>query len=260
MKLLTLSRPKSEEDTMEYHKWFSPALGQEMEFKVYGQGGKPVIVFPSSGGRFYEYEDFGMIEACQDFIQSGQFQFFTPDSVDAQSWLCDHRNPWERSQRHNEYDTYITQELLPYIRSCNPWPGRYLVTGCSMGGYQSSTFYFRHPELFDSLIALSGVYSLRFFVGESLEPSLHLNSPIEYMAHLQDTARLEQYRRAFLVFAAGQGRWEEQTLEDMHRLQEVLAHKQVPAWFDYWGHDVDHDWPWWRKMMPYFLGKYQESR
>ncbi|MRR32500.1 transposase, partial [bacterium] len=46
---------------IEYHKLWSPALGQEMEFKVYGHAGKPTLVFPAQGGRFYEFEDFGMI-------------------------------------------------------------------------------------------------------------------------------------------------------------------------------------------------------
>ena len=44
----------------EYFRWFSPSLGKDMELNVYGHAGKPVIVFPSSGGSYYEYEDFGI--------------------------------------------------------------------------------------------------------------------------------------------------------------------------------------------------------
>ena len=29
----------------------------------------------------------------------------------------------------------------------------------------------------------------------------------------------------------------------------------IPAWVDLWGPDVNHDWPWWRRQMPYFLEK-----
>jgi esterase/lipase superfamily enzyme len=53
---------------VEYHKWFSPCLGHDMEIKVYGHYGKPVLVFPAQSGRFYEFEDFGMIAACQSWI------------------------------------------------------------------------------------------------------------------------------------------------------------------------------------------------
>jgi len=28
---------------------------------------------------------------------------------------------------------------------------------------------------------------------------------------------------------------------------------EVGPGFDYWGPDVDHDWPWWRRMLPYAL-------
>lgn len=240
---------------IEYQKWYSKELGQDMEFKVYGTGGKPVIVFPSSGGSFFEYEDFGMIEACADFINSGEFQFFTPSSVDSQSWLNKEAHPAARAHRHNQYDAFITKEFVPYIRSRSDWEGNYLVTGCSMGGYHSANFYFKHPDLFDSLISLSGVYSLRFSVGDYMDENIYLNSPIDYLPSLNDPAFLERYCGSCIVFAAGQGQWEEQTLHEMRILQRVLTDKNIFAWFDYWGYDVDHDWPWWRKMMPYFLGK-----
>ena len=48
---------------IEYHRWWSPHLQQDMELKVYGYYGKPVVVFPAQGGRFFDYENFGMIGA-----------------------------------------------------------------------------------------------------------------------------------------------------------------------------------------------------
>jgi len=53
----------------------------------------------------------------------------------------------------------------------------------------------------------------------------------------------------------GQGAWEDDCLRDTRALDAALAAISVPAWFDYWGHDVNHDWPWWYKQMNYFLGK-----
>src|ERR1700719_596773 len=47
----------------EYHKWYSPRLGRDMELLVFGHAGLPVLVFPTSGGRFYEFEDRGMVGA-----------------------------------------------------------------------------------------------------------------------------------------------------------------------------------------------------
>ena len=34
-----------------YYKEWSQALGREMEFKVYGTAGVPVLAFPCGGGR-----------------------------------------------------------------------------------------------------------------------------------------------------------------------------------------------------------------
>ena len=48
---------------IEYQKLFSSSLGQDMEFKVYGHYGQPIIAFPSSRGRFFDFENNGMIES-----------------------------------------------------------------------------------------------------------------------------------------------------------------------------------------------------
>jgi esterase/lipase superfamily enzyme len=128
-----------------------------------------------------------------------------------------------------------------------------LVTGCSMGAYHSANFFFRHPEFFDSLIALSGVYSTDYFFGDYRPTPIYLNSPIHYLQNLQDPALLDQYRHSRLIFCCGQGAWEEPMIADTRRLGEILAAKQVPAWIDFWGQDVNHDWPWWFKQINYYL-------
>ena len=39
----------------------------------------------------------------------------------------------------------------------------------------------------------------------------------------------------------------------IRRLDAVLKQKGIRAWVDYWGYDVSHDWPWWKKQIRYFL-------
>ncbi len=70
----------------EYHKWHSSALRRDMELLVFGTGGTPVLVFPTSMGRFYDYEDRRMIAAVGHKYQTGQLQAFCVDSVDSESW------------------------------------------------------------------------------------------------------------------------------------------------------------------------------
>lgn len=240
---------------VEYHKWYSPVLNQDMELKVYGDGGKPVLVFPAQGGRFFEYEDFGMVNAVSGFIDSGRIQLFTVDSVDNQSWANWNVHPATRGHRHEDYDRYIIQEVVPFIRYKNSGERKILTTGCSMGGYHSGNFFFRHPDVFDGVIALSGLFQLRLFVGNHFDDTIYFNSPIHFLPELEDAWFLDQYRQSRIVICTGQGAWEEDMVADARKMQEILSSKEIPAWVDFWGHDVNHDWPWWRRQLPYFLEK-----
>ena len=53
-----------------YVKKYSPSLDREMEYKIYGDKGKGVLVFPSQDGRFYDYQDFDMVASLSQFIDS----------------------------------------------------------------------------------------------------------------------------------------------------------------------------------------------
>lgn len=240
---------------IEYHKWWSDHLHQDMEIKVYGHTGKPVLVFPTQGGRFYEYEDFGMVEACRESIDAGKIQLFTVDSIDNQSWANWSIPPADRARRHEDYDRYITQEMIPFIHHRSTWKGKYFTTGCSMGAYHAPNFFFRHPDVFDGVIALSGILRLNLFIGDYMDEVVYLNTPLVYLRNLTDEAYLSAYRQSTIVLCSGQGAWEGPMLADAYELKAILDSKHVPCWIDIWGYDVNHDWPWWRRMMPYFLGK-----
>jgi esterase/lipase superfamily enzyme len=122
-----------------------------------------------------------------------------------------------------------------------------------MGGYHAANVVFRHPDAFDGLIALSGLYQLGLFVGDDDSEPVYLNSPLRYLPNLDDPRFLERLREAKLAIVVGQGAWEDDMLADTRALRDVLAAKGIPAIVDEWGHDVNHDWPWWRKMLPHYL-------
>jgi esterase/lipase superfamily enzyme len=238
----------------ETHTWYSPSLSQDMTLKVYGQAGKPVMVFPAQGGTFYEFEDFGMVEAVRGFIDAGSIKVFTVSSVDNQSWANVHVHPADRARRHEDYDRYIVQEVAPFVRQHGQGSQqKFLATGCSMGGYHAPNFFFRHPDVFDAVISLSGLFQLGLFIGDYMDETVYLNSPLHYLPNLTDPWYLDQYRQSRIILCAGQGAWEDMMLADLRAVEGVLRAKQVPVWVDYWGYDVNHDWPWWRKQLPYFL-------
>jgi esterase/lipase superfamily enzyme len=242
---------------VEHHQWRSPRLGQDMELKVYGKGGRPFIVFPTSSGRFFDFENNGMVQAAERFIQRGGITLYAVDSIDQQSWDNREKPPEEKARRHNDYDWYIMEEVVPFIRGRGGHDGRIMCTGVSMGASHSVLFFFKHPEVFQGTIALSGIYNFRSFLnnyqGDSLD--VYFNSPLDFLPNLNDPWYLEQYRRSNIIICVGQGAWEEPMVADARRMQAVLQAKQVPCTIDFWGPDVNHDWPWWRKQFPYFLEK-----
>ena len=240
----------------EYHKWFSPCLGHDMELKIYGYYGKPVLVFPPQGGRFFDYEGFGMIDVISPFIESGQIKVFTVDSVDGQSWANWDAHPADRARRHQDYDRYIMEEVVPFIRKhCGDTAQKFLTTGVSMGAYHAANFFFRHPDIFDTVIALSGLYGLNHFIGDYIDDNVYFNAPLAYLPNLEDPWYLDLYRQSTIIICVGQGAWEDEMVRDTIALKQILEQQDIPHWVDIWGYDVDHDWPWWHKMLYYFLDR-----
>ena len=243
---------------IEEHRWWSRYLNREMALNVYGHWGKPFIVFPCSCGRYFDYETMGMVDAIAGFIDSGKIKLFCVDSVDKSSWYNFAISPAERNERHEAYDRYIVQEVVPFIRDhCKSPQVRMMANGCSMGAYHSINFFLKHPDIFDGTIALSGLYRLdrpEFRLSADDIPSVYFNSPVNYLAGLGDPWFLDRYRNRSIIVCVGQGAWDHEALEDTRRLDSLFREKSIPAWINYWGHDVNHDWPWWYRQMNYFLG------
>jgi esterase/lipase superfamily enzyme len=181
-------------------------------------------------------------------------KLFTVDGVDGQSWSNTNVHPADRARRHQDYDRHVVEEVVPFVQ-CHASSATLWTTGCSMWAFHAANMFFRRPDLFDGVIGLSGLYRATFFTGGYSDDTVYFNSPLDYLPGLDDAWHLERYRRGRIVFAVGQGAWEEDCVRDTRELESILAAKGVPAWFDYWGHDVDHDWPWWRRMLPYFLDR-----
>ena len=240
---------------VEFLSHWSGQLGREMQVNRYGHAGLPIVVFPSSGGTHNEYADFGMIDACRSSIESGKVQFFTLSSIDSESWLADHKNPHDRALAHQAYDRYLIHEAVPFIKHKTGWFDGMMATGCSMGGYHSLNFFLQHPDVFTKVIALSGVYDARFFWGYDYgqDQDVYYNSPADYIWHQNDPWFIDRYRQADIIVCSGQGDWEQDGLPSFYSLKQAFEQKNIPAWFALWGHDVSHDWIWWRKQMPYFL-------
>ena len=242
-----------------YEKHWSSYLNREMEFKVYGHGGKSVLFVPCQGGRFFDFENFKMLDAWADWIESGQCRVFSVDCIDNEAWAAQGADNRWRIENHERWYNYVVNELVPTIHyiACNGDP--IMTFGCSMGAMHAANLYYRRPDLFDSCFAISGLYDNKLFFGDYCDDLVYNNCPCLYLQNMpQDHWYMDLYRSQKSLIVIGQGAWEEPLLESTRWLDTVCRSKGIPTRFEYWGYDVNHDWPWWFKMvktyLPWLLG------
>lgn len=243
---------------VQYFKQYSPALNRDMECKVYGHAGRPVLFIPCQDGRFFDFENYRMTDAWQRFIDAGKVMVFSIDTIDQETWSNVNGGCRFRICRHEQWIRYITDEMVPFMRAMvnerNGWTGYpgVMVFGCSLGATHAANLYFRRPDLFDALLALSGIYTAEYGFGTYMDDLVYANSPIHYLSNMPpDHPYIALYNMKKAIICVGQGPWE---LPDSTRqLQTILQNKGIDAWVDFWGYDCSHDWPWWYRQVDYFV-------
>ena len=232
--------------------WHSHNLGMEMPLVAYGHAGCPVLMFPTAAADFLEYERFYMVDAIKDLIEEGRVRAYSINSVNKYSLLNEESHPGWKVEMLTRYDHYVTDEVLPLIRNeCGP-DAMPLTTGASLGALLAVNTYFKHSDLFAGTIAMSGSYDIYNYLENYFDDNVYFNNPAMYLSKLDDDYHLPRLRQAnAIVVVTGQGAFE---APDRSREFSALLHsKGIPHRFDLWGHDVNHDWVWWRKMLPYYL-------
>jgi esterase/lipase superfamily enzyme len=226
----------------------------------YGHYGRPVLVFPSEQGRAWDYENNGMVGAVQDLVDAGQVKLYCVDSFDHLTWSARDLPLEERARRHGAYEAWIADHVVPTIRHDSPGSADIVVTGCSLGAYHALNFALKRADLFPVAICQSGNYdpSTWHAWGERGDAT-YFNNPVDYLQHM-DGDHLDWLRsRLFVILTVGQGDWETDptgSLPSAKVMGELLDRKGIPHELDMWGHDVAHDWPWWRKQLAHHLPRF----
>ncbi len=234
----------------EYHKEYSQELHRDMEMLVFGHAGTPLLVFPTSRGKFFEYEDRGVIGVLGRKIERGELQVFCPDSVDSESWYNKGVHPRVRVLRHLQYERYILHELLPFIRG-KKQTQQLAVTGCSFGGYHAVNFSLKHPDVVTHCVSMSGAFDIHQFLDGYYDDHCYFNCPPDYLPNMSDEWFLSRYRQMKIVLAAGE--WDI-CLDQNRKLGRIMDEKGIPHWLDVWGDHADHEWPWWLRMAVKYFG------
>lgn len=235
--------------------WFSPNLNIEMPLVAYGHAGQPLLMFPTAAADYLEYERFHLVDAIRPHIERGTIRAYSINSVNRFSLLNEQMPAHLKAQLLTQFDRYIVDEVLPLIRKdCGDDNARPLTTGASLGAFLAANAYFKHPDLFRGVIAMSGSYDVRSYLHGFYDDNVYFNNPADYLPNLEDNHYLPMLRKADAIYIlSGQGAYE--APERSRALSDILKSKQIPHTLDLWGADVNHDWPWWRKMLPYTLDR-----
>ena len=233
--------------------WFSPNLQMEMPLVAYGYAGQPLLMLPTAAADYLEYERFYLVDSIKPFIEYGKIRAYSINSVNRWSLLNKQMPPRIKAELLTRYDRYIVDEVLPLIRNDAGGDARPITTGASLGAFLAANEYFKHPDLFRGTIPMSGSYDIRSFLDGYYDDNVYFNNPVDYLSNLNDDFYLRMLRTADAIYiVSGQGSYEDP--DRSRQLSNILTSKGIPHTLDLWGPDVNHDWPWWRKMLPHVLG------
>lgn len=238
-----------------YHKWFSSGLHRNMELLVFGHSGRAVLFFPTRMARFYDYENWGIVDALKDKIESGELQLFCVDSIDAESFYNHWVHPAERINRYLQYEQYIITEVIPFMEAEN---GGYSfeVAGCSMGAYHAINLAMKHPTLFNKVVCMSGRYDLTQQIGDFKDlfdgyrnDDIYFNMPLQFMTNMEDGVVLDTIRKIEIIQAIGET---DPFIHSNRDFSNVLAAKGIPHNLYVWN-NYAHRPRYWKQMVNLYL-------
>ena len=237
----------------EITSWYSPALGEDMPIVTYGHYGFALLLVPTAGADFLEYERFQLTDDLAPFVDSGKVKVFSVNSMNKQSWMNKSMEGAHKAIRHNQWNEYIFNEVVPFIKTHTSPDTPIIVCGASFGSLHSMNLFLKRPDLFSGVIAMSGVYNLMEYTDGYYDEQVYFNSPAHYMPNLNDPWYLDQIRKSHHIHLfSGEGPYEAPWAA--REFADVLYSKGITYDLNIWGPEWKHDWPTWRAALPYFLG------
>lgn len=232
--------------------WYSPSLNKEMPIVSYGDKGFALLLIPTAAADYLEYERFQLIDALAPYIDSGKVRVFSIDSINEESWLNNKLAGAHKAIRHNQFNDYIYNEVIPFIKKNTDEGTKIITCGASFGALHSMNLFLKRPDLIDGVLAMSGVYNLSDYTKGFYDDQVYFNSPMHYLPNLEDHEILEQIRKSnHIIIATGSGAYEDPTASQ--EFASVLYNKGITYKLDVWGKEWKHDWPTWRSMVPFYV-------
>ena len=238
----------------ELTSWFSPALNKEMPIVSYGHFGFAILLIPTAAADYLEYERFQLIDAIAPFINAGKCRVFSIDSMNKESWMNNQMLPEHKAIRHNQFNNYVFDEVVPFIRSNTSDETMIYTCGASFGALHAMNLFMKRPDIINGAISMSGVYDLTEYTKGFWDDQVFYNSPVHYIPSLNDNWYLDKIKASHHIHIyTGSGNFEDP--DAAKKFAGILYTKGIWYDLDVWGPDIHHDWPTWRSMLPYILDK-----
>jgi len=232
--------------------WYSHRIEREMPVVVYGNYGFVLLLVPTAAADYLEYERFQLMDTLKPFIEAGKVKVFSINSINNESWLNNEMNPRDKAIRHQQFNSYVYEEVVPFIKMNTSQETPIVISGASFGALHSMNLFLRRPDLIDGVIAMSGVYDLTEYSKGYFDDDVYFNSPQHYMPNLTDHNMLEQIRRSpHIHIFTGSGAYEDPNAS--RSFASILYNKGINYELDIWGPEWRHDWETWRAFLPHYL-------
>lgn len=228
----------------QHHRWYSPNLNTDLEMLVFGDRGYPVILFPTTKGRYYQNKDFGLIDSVRWFVDEGFVKIYCPDTLDWLTWYDKSIAPAERARRYAWYDKMLVDELAPWAMH-ETSVNKVVAAGCSFGGYHAANFAFKHPEKVGHLFTMGGAFDIKSFTDGYYDDNVFYNNPVDFLPGGNNHALWGMN----IILGTSDNDF---CKGDNIRMSNILSAKHIIHWLDIRPF-ADHDWPIWKEMFPHYL-------
>jgi esterase/lipase superfamily enzyme len=238
---------------VEYHNWYSHRVGKYMNVIRYGSWGPPMLYYPTSGGGAGEFDYYGMHRDAEWFINNGKVQFYAIDGYNWESFYNRYIHPADRIKSHMAYEAFVLEEVIPLIwdLSKNDFLG---CMGCSFGAYHALNSIMKHPDVFKLSLSMGGVFDIVDYMDGYYDQNIYFNNPVDYIPQMWDSNVINRfgYENFIILMSGGADKF----LHGTTRAHDVLNMKGIPHHYEIWDPPCDHHEFWWKKQLPYILGKY----
>ncbi len=223
-----------------------------MPIVSYGHYGFALLLVPTAAADYLEYERFLLIDVLKPYIEAGKLRVFSVNSINSESWMNKNMLGEHKGIRHNQFNQYIFNEVIPFIRNSTSQETPVISCGASLGALHSMNLFLKRPDLINGVIAMSGVYNLSSYSSGFYDEQVYFNSPCHYLPNLHDENILNHIRKSSHIhILTGSGSYED---PDASRdLSGLLSAKGISHDLDVWDGQWTHDWPTWRAMLPIVL-------